>query len=165
MNKCLQEAIQRNLKENSNHMKPPIAENDCNFMDGSHRQPVALASTEGSGNTWIRGLLEKATGICTGFLYCDYEMRQNGFIGEGIKGGNVLVVKTHTVMTQWYGVKYPQSKHDEPYYGAAIFILRNPYDALKPEWNRRITNSIMKKQHLPHNDSHTNIVPKTYWCK
>ena len=27
---------------------------------------MALASFPGSGNTWVRGLLETATGICTG---------------------------------------------------------------------------------------------------
>ena len=38
----------------------------CRFMDGTNRYPVALASLPGSGNTWVRGLLEQATGICTG---------------------------------------------------------------------------------------------------
>ena len=38
----------------------------CHFMNGTHRSPVALVSFPGSGNTWVRGLLEKATGICTG---------------------------------------------------------------------------------------------------
>ena len=41
---------------------------DCEFMRGEGRAPVALASLPGSGNTWVRGLLEKATGICTGEL-------------------------------------------------------------------------------------------------
>lgn len=39
---------------------------DCRFMQGGKRAAVALASLPGSGNTWVRGLLEKATGICTG---------------------------------------------------------------------------------------------------
>ena len=39
---------------------------ECRFMRGEGRAAVALASLPGSGNTWIRGLLEKATGICTG---------------------------------------------------------------------------------------------------
>ena len=38
----------------------------CHFINSTGRAPVALASFPGSGNTWIRGLLEKATGICTG---------------------------------------------------------------------------------------------------
>ena len=43
---------------------PPLG--SCHFMNGSNRAPVALASFEGSGNTWVRGLLEQVTGICTG---------------------------------------------------------------------------------------------------
>lgn len=38
----------------------------CKFQNGFERVPVALASFPGSGNTWVRGLLERATGICTG---------------------------------------------------------------------------------------------------
>lgn len=38
----------------------------CRFVNGTTRQKVALISFPGSGNTWVRGLLEKATGICTG---------------------------------------------------------------------------------------------------
>ena len=44
----------------------PPALGSCHFMNGSNRAPVALASFEGSGNTWVRGLLEEVTGICTG---------------------------------------------------------------------------------------------------
>ena len=37
-----------------------IQDEDCSFIDGKRRLPVALVFTEGSGNTWVRGLLEKA---------------------------------------------------------------------------------------------------------
>ncbi len=47
----------------------PLRGGRCRFMNGTGRAgPVALASFPGSGNTWIRCLLEKATGICTGEL-------------------------------------------------------------------------------------------------
>lgn len=165
MRSCLQQTALRTVNGQLNLIKSMIRENNCNFMDGAHRRPVALASTEGSGNTWVRGLLEKATGICTGFLYCDYVMRREGFIGEMIKSGTVLVVKTHTLIPQWYGVEYVRSKHDEPFYGSAVYIVRNPYKSLIAEWNRRATNGIIKRKHLPHNESHTNVVPKEYWGK
>ena len=48
-----------------------MTEGSCCFMDGSRRAAVALVSYTGSGNTWVRGLLEKATGICTGKLTCE----------------------------------------------------------------------------------------------
>lgn len=38
----------------------------CRFRDGAGKKRVALVSLPGSGNTWVRGLLEKATGVCTG---------------------------------------------------------------------------------------------------
>ena len=44
----------------------PIVRPACHFMNGTLRGSVALFSYPGSGNTWLRQLLEKATGICTG---------------------------------------------------------------------------------------------------
>ncbi len=43
-----------------------IISGSCHFQNGSERYSVALGSFQGSGNTWLRGLLEKLTGICTG---------------------------------------------------------------------------------------------------
>ena len=54
-------------KLNTRH-RDLISEPQCHYMNGSHRAAVALASLPGSGNTWLRGLLEQATGICTGEL-------------------------------------------------------------------------------------------------
>ncbi len=67
----------------------------CHFMNGKFRAPVALASPSGSGNTWVRGLLEQATGICTGAIYCDEALAKGGFNGEFVQSGTVLVVKLH----------------------------------------------------------------------
>jgi hypothetical protein len=139
------------------------SDNNCGFINGRERAPVALASAEGSGNTWVRGLLEKSSGVCTGFSFCDHVMRREGFIGENINSGCVLVVKTHMKMPQWIG-SIKQYKY-EANYGSAIFLLRNPYYSLIAEWNRRLTNTVMKKEHRPHNESHTNVAPKEIWCK
>ena len=39
----------------------------CHFLSREgDRERVLLASFPGSGNTWVRGLLEGATGVCTG---------------------------------------------------------------------------------------------------
>jgi hypothetical protein len=103
-------------------------------MNGASSQTanVALISFPGSGNTWIRGLLEKATGICTGSVYCDGLIWKSGSVGEGINSSSVLVVKTHNSRQHWYK--------------AAIFILRNPYDALVSgykwlvSWKRKGSN-------------------------
>ena len=42
----------------------------CHFMNGTNWAAVALVSFPGSGNTWVRGLLEQATGVCTGRSVC-----------------------------------------------------------------------------------------------
>ena len=67
----------------------------CHFMNQTLRLPVALASFQGSGSTWVRGLLEQATGICTGSVYCDPWLRASGFSGENVRSGAVIVTKTH----------------------------------------------------------------------
>ena len=54
------------MKTCINPGKPASIVPKCHFMNGTHRSPVALVSFPGSGNTWVRGLLEKVTGICTG---------------------------------------------------------------------------------------------------
>lgn len=42
------------------------------------REPIALASYPGSGNTWLRYLIEGASGIFTGSIYDDIEIEMKG---------------------------------------------------------------------------------------
>ena len=58
---CLQSA-----KKWMARLRTHMIDGSCHFMNGTGRLAVALASYPGSGNTWVRGLLEKASGICTG---------------------------------------------------------------------------------------------------
>ena len=44
---------------------------------------VALVSSPGSGNTWLRYLLEQASGVFTGSIYCDHSLKSL-FPGEHI---------------------------------------------------------------------------------
>ena len=132
-----------------------IQSSSCRFLSNSSRQPVALASAEGSGNTWLRSLLEKATGVCTGFSVCDPELRMWGFPGEGISSGKVVVAKTHIIFPQWVGVAKKLAW--EGSYGSAVVLVRNPALALIAEWNRRVTNS-PRKRGAPAANSHTHVV-------
>ena len=95
---------------------------ETRFKQDSGRR-VALASFPGSGSTWSRTLLEQATGVYTGAIYCDRRLRGEGFLGEYVKSGNVIAIKTHSA----------SPKHD---YEAAIFLIRNIFDAIKSEINR-----------------------------
>ncbi|XP_071092902.1 WSCD family member AGAP003962-like [Haliotis cracherodii] len=78
---------------------------------------IALASYPGSGNTWVRHLLQQMTGIATGSIYIDEELRHNGFPGESLSNGSVVAVKTHN----GYAGKG---------YARAILLIRNPYESM-----------------------------------
>ena len=80
----------------------------------------------GSGNTWLRYLLQQASGILTGSVYKDYALLKNGFPAESIANGSVLVVKTHE-----FGLE-SRSKFDR-----VILLVRDPFSSLKAEFNRR----------------------------
>ncbi|XP_072934614.1 WSCD family member AAEL009094 [Epargyreus clarus] len=89
------------------------------------RGAVALVSFPGSGNTWLRYLLQQLTGIVTGSIYMDYGLRLHGFPAENVSDGSVLVVKTH------------ESPPIEPgRFKAAVLLIRNPRDAILADYNR-----------------------------
>lgn len=124
-NKCTNSAAKRG----------PVLSTGCRFINGSRRSPVALVSFPGSGNTWIRGLLELATDICTGSIYCDRELRAKDFTGEGLYSGSTLVVKTHR-----YNIYFGQRVHGQkPLFSSAVFLVRDPFDALVSERNREVS--------------------------
>ena len=56
---------------------------------------TALASFPGSGNTWVRLLMQQMSGTWTGSIYSDGDLMTNGFLGEHKSSDRVLVVKTH----------------------------------------------------------------------
>ena len=58
---------------------------------------LLLASFPGSGNTWVRLLLEDATGIYTGSVYIDKSLGKSGFLGEyeDQESGTTIAVKCH----------------------------------------------------------------------
>ena len=126
-------------------LKEPQISLGCHFMNGNGRDPVALASYSGSGNTWVRGLLQGITGLCTGGIYCDVTLRQRGFPGERIVSGTVLVVKTHQTDPWWIGIDYTNVTHtyfkkrsQVPFYSSGIFIVRNPFHAIIADRNRKV---------------------------
>ncbi|KAK7474345.1 hypothetical protein BaRGS_00034393 [Batillaria attramentaria] len=87
---------------------------------------TALASVPGSGNTWLRHLLQQATGIMTGSMYNDSTLYTSGFPGEGVNNGSVLVVKTHSSDPEVRGQ-----------FRRAILLLRQPHAAILSEFHRQ----------------------------
>lgn len=128
----------------------------CHFLFQESRRSVALISFPGSGNTWTRTLLEATSGVCTGSTMCDMSLRYEGFIGENINSGTVLVVKTHNATVSWGAM--PSS------FSSAILLIRNPLDALVSEWNRRAANDFhVETVHIT--GTHTKETTKSHFGK
>ena len=136
----------------------------CHFMNTTGQRRVALVSLPGSGNTWLRGLLERATGVCTGSLFCDKTLRAGGMCGEGVREG-VLTVKTHDTRLQWTNVPYRNGTWSDarPFFDAAVVLVRSPFRALIAEWNRqkayRFSNTQTGSSHVKYLDS------SKYFCE
>ena len=95
-----------------------------------------LVSYPRSGNTLLRNLLERLSGIVTGSdnrpnrkLSKDLATVHN-LVGEGVTR-QVRVVKTH----------YPERRGSRMNAQRAILLVRNPYDAIDSYWNLNLTNT------------------------
>lgn len=150
-------------KKSGSHLKGDL-HCHCKFMNTTGHRRVALVSLPGSGNTWLRGLLERATGVCTGSLFCDKILHGGGMCGEGMRDG-VLVVKTHDTRLQWTDMHYKSGKWSDtrPFFDAAIVVIRSPFKALVAEWNRQNAYKFSKDQQ---GSSHVKYLQSSaYFCK
>lgn len=142
----------------------PVTPSNCSFLNGTQRQPIGLASFPGSGNTWVRGLLQTVTGFCTGSIYCDRFLRLNGFPGESIQSGSVLVVKTHKPRSFVSQYNNPSYRNRNPLsrnltFDKVIFVIRDPFKAFVSEWNRRV----LAKSGAKYDASHVGSIGKEYF--
>ena len=100
-------------------------------------QTIPLLSIAGSGNTWIRFLIEQATGYSTGSVYNDKSLLKK-FKGENAwpSQKQSIVVKAHV----WPRIINFLNETGQVGVPGCIFILRNPKDSLLAEYTRRLTN-------------------------
>ena len=56
---------------------------------------TGLLSFPGSGNTWLRHLIQRATGFLTGSVYFAPFLYHNGFPGENVDNGTAIAIKSH----------------------------------------------------------------------
>ncbi|CAK8681177.1 unnamed protein product [Clavelina lepadiformis] len=105
-----------------------------NFFEKSQHNIVGLVSFPGSGNSWLRQMLEMVTGIYTGSVYHDKNLHNTGLLGELLDwtSGKTLLVKDHL---------YPDKQETLERYSAIVLLIRNPYHALVAEFNRRKSQS------------------------
>ena len=110
------------------------------------KKPVALASFPGSGNTWLRFLIEQGSRVYTGSAYEDLALNQT-YPGENIRNPSVVAVKTHYPCPNcWTYQKCPWCAGTLPVTAemtgivkgadAAVFMMRSPFDALLAEFHR-----------------------------
>lgn len=95
---------------------------------------TALVSFPGSGNTWVRYLIETSSGVFTGSVYTDRNIISKGFYGEAVPPdcGCTAVQNTHGFALAGLVPKYKEQRSAEVtlFRGRGILLLRNPYEAL-----------------------------------
>lgn len=97
---------------------------------------LPLFSFGGSGNTWVRHLIEQSTGYCTGSVYNDQSLASN-LIAEliDINKKSTIVQKSHNV--DGFLRVLPKNIRKSTKIAGCVFIFRNPRDAILAEYNRR----------------------------
>ena len=123
-------------------------DNTCTDLSFRNKETpiIALVSFHGSGNTWVRHLLEQSTGIYTGSIYCDRTLK-SVFRGESVVSGNVVAVKTHHADSRELPID-TQLATRKRFYDKVILLVRDPFDALVSEANRRWNSEFSIDQHL-----------------
>lgn len=112
------------------------------------RLPPMLYTYPGSGNTWSRLLIEYATGILTGSVYNDGSLRE-ALPGEFKCNWEVSVVKVHPhthPFSELYGGTFNSDdmkckKGEVKRFERSILLIRNPFDSIWSEYQRRVSRS------------------------
>eukprot|EP00510_Aplanochytrium_minuta_P002904 CAMPEP_0184005664 /NCGR_PEP_ID=MMETSP0954-20121128/195_1 /TAXON_ID=627963 /ORGANISM="Aplanochytrium sp, Strain PBS07" /LENGTH=473 /DNA_ID=CAMNT_0026283991 /DNA_START=28 /DNA_END=1449 /DNA_ORIENTATION=+ len=116
---------------------PPI------FLDSNDERrtkKIVLASYPRSGNSLLRSLLEKLTGVVTGTdskpdRRLIKQLTEMGFQGEGVTDDSVMFVKTH----------YPERLGHRMFTAKkAIVVVRNPFDCINSYFNMVLTQTHTK---------------------
>jgi len=95
--------------------------------NNTKKKPTVLASFPGSGNTWVRLMLEYASGTLTGSLYNDDELKRV-LPAEG-NTENVLAVKAHLTPDQYLS-RLPRT-------AKIVLLTRHPFKAIWADFQRR----------------------------
>lgn len=110
--------------------------------------PPMLYTFPGSGNTWCRLLIEYGTGIYSGSVYNDQTLLHS-LPGEFTCNWQVSVIKIHPHTHPFEGLRTGVFNSDAnkckrggvDKIRRAILLIRDPYDSIWSEFQRRITQS------------------------
>ncbi|XP_060070650.1 WSCD family member CG9164-like [Ylistrum balloti] len=120
---------------------------NLSFLIDKPKHRTALISFPGSGNTWMRHLIQELTGFYTGSVYQDKGLAENGFPGELVpvidSTRHCIVYKTHLATKQTLKL-----------FTKAIIIIRNPLHAIKSFFNYEYATkgNSAKRQRLENGD-------------
>jgi len=110
------------------------------------RTPPLLYSFPGSGNTWVRLLLDFSTGVYSGSVYSDSALF-DVLPGEAVCNKRVSVIKAHPHIQTYKilnaGNLLPGkcTEGGVQRFDRAIFLLRDPFYAIWSEFQRRRSGS------------------------
>lgn len=117
--------------------KPEIKFVNIKNHQQKFQDTIAMPSYPRSGNTLLRAYLEKIMGLATGSdqditRALIKDLHEQGFVGEGLAGKRVQVVKTH----------YPERHGPSQFYAnRGLLVIRNPMDAMWSFFNMQATTS------------------------
>ena len=114
------------LSDEEGNVQVPSQFHNCKKMSFRNSGiSTLLVSWPGSGNSWVRQLLESTTGIYTGSNKdCDLSYIKAGMFGEGVDSEHVIAVKFHV------------GPLPEIHFKKVIYIIRNPYNAIVADYQR-----------------------------
>lgn len=117
---CTGLEIYKHYLDYEGNIRLPKQFHNCKKMSFQNSgNTTMLVSWLGSGNLWVRQLLETTTGIYTGSDQdCDVSHIIAGMFGEGIASENVIAVAAHH--TAW----------NIPHNSRVVYIIRNPLDII-----------------------------------
>ncbi len=118
------------------------------FKDEEQRLPPMLYTFPGSGNTWCRLLIEYTTGIFSGAVYNDASLLE-ALPGEFTCNYAVSVVKVHPHTHGFEELRLGTFNSDNGKckkgkvngFRRAILLIRNPFDSIWSEYQRRVSKS------------------------
>ncbi len=98
---------------------------------------VMLVSYPRSGNTFLRRLLEEATGVITGSDMAPLRFLAQNLTAYGLQGEGVVDDRVHIIKTHW-----PERKGWRRFSTRRVIILvRNPFHAIESYFHLCLTNS------------------------
>jgi hypothetical protein len=129
------------------HLNRSTSSSTSSTTSNSHfsSRIITLPSYPGSGNTWVRHLIQESTRIFTGSAYFDPNITLT-FPGEGIKDNTVIVIKTHYPCGGCWQIGIPNTYLNRPvkdyetglvpHVTTIIYLIRSPFDTLLADFNR-----------------------------